>query len=258
MAPRHFSEEHDDEGPGTLTQVLSEPHYPLGHVLMKSRHAITQLGITDPLSQRLGKGSFGTAYAVDLVQGKKSVIKFTRDPTEAQASAFLCGRSSKHVVDIYRTWSLNWTHEKNLRGWYVVHRAYLNPLSRRDKKLMHVLWVLYGDMDLDLKFPRATSRSMLDKWKNYIREELEEEGMYTQPNIARTMHLLAEVSTCVHALHKLGIDWEDIHADNMMRRDDGTMAIGDVGFGLMHEDTTVTVADLTEEVARSYAREIAA
>lgn len=255
----HFSEEHDDdEGPSTLTQVLSEPHYPLGHVLMKARKVIEPLGIHTPLVQRLGKGSFGTAFEVDILAGKRSVLKFTRDPTEAQASAFLCGKSSKHVVDIYRTWSLNWTHEKGLRGWYVVHRAYLNPVSKKDKRLLHVLWVLYGDMDLDLKFPRANHRAMTDKWKSYIREELEAQEIHTQQNLARCMHLLGEVSTCVHALHALGIDWEDIHSDNMMRRNDGTMAIGDVGYGLMHEDTTVTVEDLTTDVARTYRQKVAA
>jgi tRNA A-37 threonylcarbamoyl transferase component Bud32 len=72
------------------------------------------------------------------------------------------------------------------------------------------------------------------------------------------MHLLGEVSQCVHALHDLGIDWEDIHADNMMRRDDGTMAIGDVGYGLMHEDTTVHVVNLTPEVATAYVQKVAA
>lgn len=261
MGRRHFSEEpddDDDDGPGTLTEILEEPHYPLGHVLLNSRPSVSLLGIHDPPAQRLGKGSFGTAYEVDLLSGRRSVLKFTRDPTEAQASAFLSGKSSKYVVDIYQTWSLNWTHEKSLRGWYAVHRAYLHPLSKKDAKLMHVLWVLYEDMELDLKFPRATHRSMTDKWKSYIREELEAQEMHTQQNLGRTMILLGEVSQCVHALHGLGIDWEDIHANNMMRRDDGTMAIADVGYGLMHDDTVVTVADLTEEVARKYLQQVAA
>lgn len=254
---RRYSED-DDDGPSTLTQVLSEPHYPLGHVLLNSRSSVQPLGIHDPPAQRLGEGSFGTAYEVGLLPGKRSVLKFTRDPTEAQASAFLCGRSSKYVVDIYRTWSLNWTHEKKLRGWYAIHRAYLNPLSKKDTELMHILWVLYEDTSLDLKFPRAAHRMMSDKWKSYIRGKLEEQQTHTQQNLGRTMILLGEVSTCVHAMHGLGIDWEDIHADNMMRRDDGTMAIGDVGYGLMHDDTTVTVEDLTEEAARSYLQGIAA
>lgn len=257
---RQYSEEpdDDDEGPSTLTEILEEPHYPLGHVLMNARKAIQPLGILDPLSQRLGEGSFGTAYEVKLLPGKRSVLKFTRDPTEAQASAFLAGKFSKHVVDIYQTWSLNWTHEKSLRGWYAVHRAYLNPLSKKDAKLMHILWVLYEDMEIDLKFPRPAHQRMTDKWKSYIREELDAQGMHTQQNLARTMTLLSEVSACVHALHDLGIDWEDIHADNMMRRDDGTMAIGDVGYGLMHDDTEVHVTDLTEEVARAYLQKVAA
>jgi len=256
---RHFSEEpDDDDGPGTLTQVLSEPHYPLGHVLLNSRKAVELLGIHNPPAQRLGKGSFGSAYEVELLNGKRSVLKFTRDPTEAQASAFLCGKHHKHVVDIYQTWSLNWTHEKKLRGWYAVHRAYLNPLSKKDITLVDILWVLYGDTSIDLKFPRANHRAMHDKWKSYVREELEVQEMHTQANLNRTMHLLGEVSACVHAMHSLGVDWEDIHSGNMMRRDDGTMAIGDVGFGLMHNDTSVTVTNLTEDVARSYRQKAAA
>jgi serine/threonine protein kinase len=256
---RNYSEDlDDDEGPSTLSAILDEPHFPLGHVLLTARDAVQPLGINDPPGQRLGEGSFGTAYEVPLLRGKRSVLKFTRDPTEAQASAFLVGKSSKHVVDIYETWSLNWTHEKKLRGWYAIHRAYLNPLSKKDKELMHILWVLYEDMSLDLKFPRAMHRAMRDKWKSYAREELEEQQMHTQPNLSRVMHLLGEVSQCVHALHDLGIDWEDIHADNMMRRDDGTMAIGDVGYGLMHEDTTVHVVNLTPEVATAYVQKVAA
>lgn len=255
---RHFSEDPDDDEPGTLTQLLSEPHYPLGHVLLNSRRSVEPLGILNPPAQRLGKGSFGTAYEVSLFQTKRSVLKFTRDPTEAQASALLVGKQSESVVDIYQTWSLNWTHEKDLRGWYAIHRAYLNPLSKRDSELMHILWVLYEDTSLDLKFPRTASRRMLDKWKSYIREDLEVQEMHTQQNLNRTMHLLGEVSTCVHALHALGIDWEDVHADNMMRRNNGAMAIGDVGYGLMHEDTTVHVADLTPEVAHAYLQKVAA
>lgn len=258
---RQYSEEpydDDDDGPGTLTEILEEPHYPLGHVLLEARPAVQVLGILDPPGQRLGKGSFGQAYEVPLFAGKRSVLKFTRDPTEASASAFLSGKTSPYVVDIYQTWSLNWTHEKSLRGWYAVHRAYLNPMSKKDKTLMHALWVLYEDMALDLKFPRANHRAMSDKWKSYIREELEAQEMHTQQNLGRAMVLLGEVSRCVHALHDFGIDWEDIHSDNLMRRDDGTLAIADVGYGEMHDDVTVSVPDLTEAVAREYRQKIAA
>lgn len=259
---RNYSEDRndddDDEGPGTLTAILAEPHFPIGHILLQDRHLFEPLGIIDPLKQRLGKGSFGAAYEVDI-GGKKSVIKLTRDPTEAQASAFLCGKSDKHVVDIYKTWSLNWTHEKDLRGWYAVHRAYMHPLSKRDKKCMYILYVLYDDMDLDLKFPKPTHRAMLDKWRGYIREELEEQDMYTQPMFQRTVQVLIETSACVHALHALGIDWEDIHEGNMMRRADGTMVIADVGYGLFHDESTkVTVEDLDEARVREYLAQCAA
>ena len=243
---------YDSDGPGTLTRILNEPHHRIGHVLLRQRDAARALGIHNPRSQRLGRGSFGSAYEVAIIPGVRSVIKFTRDPSEALASAFLCGKRDPRVVDIYRTWSLNWTHERNLRGWYVVHRAYLHNLSKRDTDLVEVLWRLYNDMEIDLKFPRANNRAMIDKWLNYIRDELEEMQAYTKANVSRTMTLLMEVSQCVHAMHRLGIDWEDIHPGNMMRRDDGTMAIGDVGFGLLHDPVRAHVDNLTTSLAIDY------
>jgi hypothetical protein len=247
----------DGNGPGALTAILSEPHYPLGHVLLKSRDAVEVLGIYDPPGQRLGKGSFGSAYRVWL-GGKQSVLKFTRDPSEAQASAFLRGKPHRNVVDIYEAWSLNWTNDRSLRGWYAIHRAYMVPLSKKDSALLDVLWVLYGDMSLDLKFPKTHHRAMLDKWRNYIRDEMEELGILTAPSLHRCVTLLIETSECVHALHGLGVDWEDIHSGNMMRRADGTMVIADVGYSSMHNETVVHVDDLTEDAARGYIKKLAA
>jgi len=248
---------YSNDGPGTLTAILSEPHYPLGHVLLKSMPAAMALGLRDPLAQRLGRGSFGAAYAIEL-DGNKSVLKFTRDPTEAQASAFLRGKRHKNVVDIYETWSLNWTHERSLRGWYVVHRGYLNPLSKRDAKIMDTLWLIYGDTSLDLSFPRKQHRAMTAKWQNCIRDAMEDAGFRTQPLMDRAMVVLRETSECVHALHSLGIDWEDIHSGNLMRRNDGTLVVADVGYGLMHDEVEVFVANLTPELARDYASKAAA
>jgi hypothetical protein len=254
---RHFSDDEREDEPGTLTTLINEPHYPLGHVMLQTRHLIEPLGIHNPVAQRLGKGSFGAAYEISL-GGKRSVLKFTRDPSEAEASLLLAGKSHKNIVGIHKAWALSWTHRRDLLGWFVIHREYLNPISKKDIPLMDVLWVLYEDMSLDLKFPKANSRAMLDKWKSYIREELQELGMHTPQNLHRAMTLLTEASTCVHAMHAAGIDWEDFHHANMMRRDDGTMAIGDVGFGIMHREVRGLIPEMTKESVGEYRRSLAA
>lgn len=242
--------------PSTFSAITKAPHYPLGAVMLKYRDALQALGLQDPLKQRLGKGAFGAAYEVDL--GGKSVLKFTRDPTEAQTSAFLLGKRHQNVVDIYGVWVASDTHTEHLRGWYVVHRALMRTLSKKDAAFIDVIFDLYGDPDLDLKMPRPTHRAMIDKWRGYLREDLEEVNLPGPQNLAKAMDLLRQVAESVHAMHSLGVDWEDCHSGNLMRRADGTLVVADVGFGLMHKDTRVFVPELTPEVATEYRRRLSA
>lgn len=241
--------------PSTFSKITRDPHMPLGLVMLKHRDCVERLGITDPVKQKLGKGAFGAAYEVDL--GGKSVLKFTRDPSEAQASAVLRGKRHKNIVDIHNIWVVTGSHQPGLRGWYLIHRSYMTPLSKKDSTLVDMLFDIYNDMDIDLKFPRPSHRAMLDKWRSYLRDDLVESGMNTAPNLERGVELLRQISDAVHAMHSMGIDWEDVHSGNLMRRPDGTLVVADVGWGFMHTDTKVHVPPLTIEQVDEYLKRVA-
>lgn len=238
--------------PSSVSRITLDPHMPLGSVMLSNRAASEKLGLSNPPKQLLGKGAFGAAYEIEL--GDKSVLKFTRDPTEATACSVLRGRYDKRIVDIHGIWVIVDTHRPGLRGWYAVHRGYMTPLSKKDAQLVDMLFDIYNDMSLDLKLPKPQHRAMTDKWRGYLREDLAASGMETRQSLERGMLLLTQISAAVQAMYEMGIDWEDIHSGNLMRRADGTLAVADVGWGFMHDDTHVHVPPFTvEEVERHIA-----
>jgi serine/threonine protein kinase len=235
--------------------------------MLQNMGALMPLGIHAPLKQLLGKGSFGTAYKVNLF-GQTSVLKLTRDPSEVQASTLLKGKPSKRIVRIHDLWAIKGTFERDLRGWYAIHREYLTPLSKKDAALVEAIFVVYGDTSLDLTFPRsARQHAMLQKWRGYLRMEMmdgdgmpldEEGGALSMGNpklIQRGLQLLIQIGQGVDEMHKAGIDWEDVHSGNIMRNARGALVIADVGFGLMHDDFDAEIPFLTSDVAREYVSE---
>jgi len=251
--------------PSTFSRLTTQPHYPVGHVLLQNMGAFAPLGLRNPLQQHLGHGAFGVAYEVDL--HGRSVLKLTRDPTEVQAACLLLGKSPEHIVKIHGVWAMKGTFVKGLRGWYAIHRAYLTPLSRRDMRLVDAIFAVYDDMSLDLTIPRRRNHAMLDKWRGYLREELaspeggvpvDEDGLRMasfggRQALARAMDLLVKIGRAVNEMHAAGVDWEDIHSGNIMHNDKGCIVIADIGWGLVHEDFKEKVAFLTPETARAYA-----
>ncbi|RLB68632.1 MAG: hypothetical protein DRH08_00230 [Deltaproteobacteria bacterium] len=247
----------------SLEEMTQQPHYPLGWVLLQNTEPLVELGIRDPLAQRLGKGAFGTAYEVPMLG--KSVIKLTRDPSEMQASTLLRGRKSKRIVQIYDLWAAKGSFGGDLRGWYIIHREYLTPLSKRDMFLIDAIFTVYGDMSLDLVIPRSLRQhAMIQKWRGYLREELingdgipsdDEGGTMSFGGsrfVKRAVQLLVQVGEAVNEMHKSGIDWEDIHSGNIMRNSDKKLVIADVGFGVLHNDFDTEVPFLTSTIAQQY------
>lgn len=236
--------------------LLREPHYPLGAVMLRDRTLLTPLGLVDPIDQKLGKGSFGAAYGAEVPRWGKSVLKFTRDPTEAQAAALLQGKDTERIVRIHGIWAMQGSHEGGLRGWYLVHREYLAPLKKRDAMLVEAIWRIYDDTTLDLVIPRRRHRAMIGKWRNYLREELYGQDIHAEEGAAlplrgvtdlkRAEVLLTTIGDAVQEMHRHGIDWEDIHSGNLMINGRGRMVIADVGWGLMHNDFDQVIPYLTE------------
>lgn len=251
--------------PSTFSELTTQPHYPVGHVLLQNMATFRPLGVEDPVRQQLGKGAFGVAFEVDL--HGKSVLKLTRDPTEVQAAHLLAGKDPERIVKVHGVWAIENSFQPGLRGWYVVHRAYLTPLGKRDARLVDAIFHVYEDTTLDLTIPRRRHHAMLDKWRGYLREELaspdggipvDEDGVRVasfggRAALARTMDLLVKIGQAVDEMHKVGVDWEDIHSGNIMRNDKGRIVIADIGWGLVHEAFTEEIPYMTPEVALRYA-----
>jgi serine/threonine protein kinase len=264
-------DEMEPDEPDELEELLAEPHLPLGSVLMAHAGLLRPFGLRFPLDQLLGTGSLGAAYRVPWGAANGSVLKLTRDPTEVEAASLLTGRDSKRIVHIHGVWALTESGGPGLRRWYLVHRSYLHPLNDLDKQLIEMIFALYDETDpADLTLPRSTKQhAMISKWRNYLREELGGGGSMTDhegdqvvtgarvstKHIKRSMQLLLQIGSAVDEMHRAGIDWEDIHSDNMMRGNDGKLVIGDVGWGLLHDDFTADIDPLTgEEVHRHMAK----
>lgn len=257
-----LSDSYDSE----LAALTREPHYPLGHVLLSNASLLRAVGLRNPPGQLLGRGAFGAAY--EIPARGRTVLKLTRDPTEVQASSRLSGRDNRRIVPIYGVWYLANTYLPGLRRWYVVHRGYLHPLEGRDKDLVELIFGIYDEVALDLTLPRSPKQhAMIDKWRGYIRRELmgdggimtDDEGLRVGVTslgvgklVKRTMQLLLQIGAAVDEMHAAGIDWEDIHSDNMMRNDEGRLTIADVGWGLMHEDFEAEIDALSPELIREH------
>jgi len=255
-----------DADSSPVSALVNHPHYPVGHVLLKNRRLFASMGIEDPLAQKLGKGAFGHAFKVPLLGD--SVLKLTRDPTEMQAAFLLRGKKSRRIVHVYDVWAIPGTFHKDLRGWYLIHREYLHPLSKRDKNLIENLFALFDDENLDLVIPRSQKQhATLAKWRGYIRDMLGGEGpvsgegedgvlrfgaTHLKKEVQRAMILLIQIGEAVEEMRRAGIDWEDIHSDNMLRNAGGDLVIGDIGWGLMQEDFEQQIPWLTPEVAAAY------
>jgi hypothetical protein len=238
------------ENMATLDAWTQRPHYSRGRVLLKHRTLFRTLGLHYPVPQQLGHGSFGAAYAVPIIGG--SVIKLTRDPYESIASFDLAGKKTKYTVPIYGVWTVEdsfFGHDDDaddLTPWYVVHRAYLQPLDKPIAEAMNLLYWIYHDDSLDMKIPQPHHRGMRSKWEAEIRAKIDEKNL--NPKLfPRAMLLLDHVGVAIRELHDIGIDWFDFHASNMMRDREGTIRIADVGWGVMHQDTTREIPYLTEE-----------
>lgn len=251
--------------PTDIYEMMSEPHFPLGQVLMDNADAFRTMGLERPIQQRLGSGSFGTAYEIPM--GNGSALKLTRDVSEAQAAVLLKGRESRRIVRVHDVWAVPGSFDDGLRGWYAVHRQLLTTLNKTDSIAVEILFQLYNDEMLSLSLPRsAKQHAMVSRWRSHVQTfvledmgaavSVDDEGGVvaggTGRIVKRAMQLLVQIGSSVDEMHRAGIDWEDIHPDNMMRTPKGTLVIGDIGYGEMHDDFSGVVPLLTHEVAQEY------
>ena len=250
--PEEAIEEGDDEH---LVEMLSKPHRVLAQVLLRSRESFWKMNLDNLEQQMLGRGRFGVAYQIDVGTGP-SVLKVTRDPYEAITSYRLQGMKTSRVVPVYKVWQCStsqpWSDDG--LGWFVVHRALLAPVSKRDAQHLEYIYSLYLDeaQDLWIPDPGNSGRAMRAKWKRFV------ESDYEGQEAARVLTILNDVSIGASELRKLGIDWGDCHSDNMMRDGNGVLRISDVGWGMPERDAEVIPPDFSLDEVREYLTSIKA
>jgi hypothetical protein len=175
-------------------------------------------------------------------------------------------------VHVHAVWAVPGSFEKGLRGWYVVHRELLTPLSKQDAMAGEIIFQLYNDDMIDLRLPRSRRQhAMIDRWRSHIQgfvmneigsgAVVNDEGDMAVTNsgrlVKRAQQLLLQIGTAVGEMHRAGIDWEDIHPDNLMRNAGGKLCIGDIGYGVMHEDFSDIVPMLRPEAVSEYVASLA-
>lgn len=246
-----MSGEYEDE---ELEQLLRAPSTPLGVVQLGIRDALRELGLINPLSQRLGAGNFGVAYRVMLGGDGSSVLKVTRDPFELIACLGLEGKRTRNVVPIHKVWAIPGTAGNHGRflPWYIVHRSLLNPLSERDARLVEVMYEQFMERK-DLKFPTPNAHAMRQRWRTVLQEFVE-----TKTEADRALTMLDAIAAGARELADVGIDWTDMHSDNLMRDDRNVLRIVDVGYNNPRHETKLVAPPLTIESAREYAKAVRA
>lgn len=224
---------------------------------------LRKIGLGDPLTQRLGTGTFGGAYHVPWGGDEGSVLKITRDLSEVQASCILSGRDSKRIVHIRGVWALKDSCLPGLQRWYLIHRELLYPMSQLDQFLVETIFAIYDDRDTrSLTVPYSLKQhGTISKWRGYLKEDLgavpamyDEEGnpammgvKASPKDVKRALQLLLQIGQAMREMRDAGIEWEDIHSGNMMRNSAGQLVIADVGCGIVVDDFQEEIAYLSEK-----------
>lgn len=247
--------EHDDEAPedgehhssvpfDVWEAILDRERVNEGQVLLAYADSFRRRGLFDPEEQKLGRGAFGHVYRLGPKDAPTGALKITRDVYDALASYSLISRNLPHLPKTTHVWALTETFIDDWAGWYAIEREYLYPLQEKDSALVEVLYQVYdNDKIRNLQIPKSHNRAMRDKWRVHVREILESTGSLNQ--LPRVMELLAQIGEGTQGLASLGVDWCDIHSDNIMRDSEGNLKISDVGLcDLRYAVESVVVPEL--------------
>ena len=204
------------------------------------RGLLRRLGDQDAKFIHLSDGASGSAYRLG-----DRVVKFTTDPTETVAMGALVGLALKYVVRVYAVWRLPMDHSE----FGVIWQEHLRPGERTWKDfgelasfyfsqvLIHPFDPMLVDQfdrwakrrltttaDEITKVPRIGHRGVRERPPSIEMEYPEHNpdqpfgNMVTHPRLPTTEQLdwLKALSA---ELQQHGIDFYDLNAGNMMRRD---------------------------------------
>ena len=90
---------------------------------------------------------------------------------------------------------------------------------------------------------------MRSRWRNLVRDTM---PAFTPTMIEQALRLLDSIAAGARELSAVGIDWSDMHSDNIMRDAKGLIRISDIGYNAPREDFKIAPPMLTVEAARAY------
>lgn len=203
------------------------------NVLKKFPKSMKSIGI-DPEKidglEVLGTGTRGTALSIDTGR----VIKVTNDSREALAAASLLGKDVKNLVRYYDVFKLGDS------GYYAIVQEKLESASKEEAKELNdalvttglPVWIKQADGSWD-KAKQLTKKYISDQVKKKFKDKHDSpEAQEYVKRVNESWNSLVKkygIRDLFETLTSLGIDFHDYHAGNMMKRNDGTIVLIDLG-----------------------------
>lgn len=175
-------------------------------------------------------GTRGTAF--DLGNGK--ILKITNDEKEAMTSSILVGKELPNIVKFYAVWRFKDTN------FYGIMQEKLEPLPDADGKEFNdaliatrlPVWIHESGYDFE-KAKELTKKYIISQVKKkFSSNPNSPEAQQYAHAINSKWNVLVKkfnMRDIFNTLKQLGIDFHDFHAGNLMRRQDGTLVLIDLG-----------------------------
>jgi len=180
--------------------------------------------------QVLGIGTHGTA--LEMPDGR--VLKVTNDTKEAESAAMLMGQNFKNIVNFYDVWEFGDT------GLFGILQEKVVPLEGGEAKA-------FNDALISTGLPLWIRKSP-DNWdqvkvmtKQHIVRSVKKKfpDNHNSPEAQQFAHEINDkwsalintygIKNMFDTLNEIGIDFHDYHAGNLMKREDGTLVLIDLG-----------------------------
>jgi hypothetical protein len=227
---------------GKLRSLIAESLFltegPVGvdgakQVMAKFPKGMAKLGIKPEMIKGLkplGTGTRGTAF--QLPDG--NVLKITNDQSEAEAASMIVGTEAKNLVKIHNVWQFGDT------GFFGVLQEKLESLPDDEAKKFNNALIATG-LPIWIAKSGGEWSNAKELTKEHVKGQIkkkfggnftsDEAKAYVQDVNQKWNMLVSEygLRDLFNTLTKLGINFHDYHAGNIMRRSDGTLVLIDLG-----------------------------
>lgn len=210
-------------------------------VLQQNAEALkTKKNIDVSSLKQVGIGTRGVAFSA----GDK-ILKITADEQEAKASLKLAGQNFPNISKIYDVWQFPNTQI------YGILQEPLQELTDAEKKQINgalvitalPVWIAKGGYDW------TTAKA---KTVEYIKSQIAKQGLTGQAAIDymkkandawNYLSKVLNIKSMLDNLKGMGINFHDFHAGNMMRRNDGSIVLIDIGMSKVSGNSTPAVLE---------------